>query len=178
MLEEYFDLLDDNGNPTGKTVSRSDAHAQGLWHRTVHIYIFRKSKNGVELLVHLRAKNKDLNPDMLDTRFGGHLKAGETIEEALVSELRDEIGITASVQEMIAGPIRKRNNFPNNEFTSSYFYEFRGNDDTLKFNDGEVQEIKWMNVEDILQSMKVEAKLWSGRATSFEEIKDMLLKTT
>lgn len=31
---EIFDIIDENGNPTGKTVERSIAHAEGIRHRT------------------------------------------------------------------------------------------------------------------------------------------------
>ena len=39
---EMFDITDDNGFPTGETVSRSDAHDKGIPHRTAHIWIVRK----------------------------------------------------------------------------------------------------------------------------------------
>lgn len=34
---EIFDVIDTNGKPTGKTVSREQAHAEGIPHRTAHI---------------------------------------------------------------------------------------------------------------------------------------------
>jgi isopentenyldiphosphate isomerase len=94
MTEEYIDILDNNtGEPTGERRSRAEVHKLGLWHRTVHIYVFRKFNNRLELLVHLRSKNKNLKPDKWDTRIAGHLKAGENWIEAVSGELYDEIGL-------------------------------------------------------------------------------------
>ena len=39
---EFFDITDENGTPTGETVSRSEAHDKGISHRTAHIWIVRK----------------------------------------------------------------------------------------------------------------------------------------
>ena len=36
-MEELFDITDENGFVTGKTVTRSEAHDKGIMHRTVHI---------------------------------------------------------------------------------------------------------------------------------------------
>src|SRR3989344_1990339 len=143
MYEEYFDIVDENGVSTGNKALRSVAHTQGLWHRTVHVYVFRKKYKEIELLVHLRSKSKDLKPNTWDTRFGGHLKSGDSIEQALENELHEEIGLDVRNLPIIPGPIYKRNNFPNNEFTSVYFANFSGDINILKFTDNEVQEIKW-----------------------------------
>ena len=35
---EIFDIVDENGNPTGQTIERSLAHTNGVRHRTVHIW--------------------------------------------------------------------------------------------------------------------------------------------
>ena len=48
---ELFDIIDENGNPTGKTVERSIAHAEGIRHRTAHIWIIRKRNGRTEILL-------------------------------------------------------------------------------------------------------------------------------
>lgn len=173
-MEEILDILDEHGNATGETQPRSLVHSQGLWHRTVHIYFYRNVGSVVELLVHLRARTKDLNPNKWDTRFGGHIKAGDTIEQALEKELQEEVGIKPNPKKLTVGPIHKREKFPNNEFTSVYFYEFDGDINSLSFDDGEVQEVKWMNVEDVLKSIIDNQELWSSRPIGFTEIKNLL----
>ena len=41
-MEEIFDIIDTQGNPTGETVTREKAHAEGIPHRTAHIWIIRE----------------------------------------------------------------------------------------------------------------------------------------
>lgn len=175
-MEEYFDILDEQGNITGEERLRSEAHTLGLWHRTVHIYFYRLNDGIVELLVHLRSKTKDLNPNKWDTRFGGHIKAGESIEEALKNELKEETGLSISSSQVSVGPIHKRDKFPNREFTNVYFYNFTGETSELVFNDGEVQEVKWISLDDALKSIEENSDQWSSRPTGFKEIKELLTK--
>ncbi len=175
-MEEYFDILDESGNLTGEKRLRSEAHTQGLWHRTVHIYFYRLNNEVIELLVHHRSKTKDLNPDKWDTRFGGHVKAGETLEEALKNELKEETGLDISTEQVTVGPIHKRDKLPNREFTNVYFYNFTGDTNDLIFNDGEVQGVKWMSLDDVLNSIEEKPDQWSSRPTGFKEIKELLTK--
>ena len=90
MDEEYLEIVDENNNLTGERKPRSLVHSNGLWHRVVHIYFFRIINKEIEILVQLRSKTKDLSPNMWDTRFGGHIKAGEKLEQAVVDEIRED----------------------------------------------------------------------------------------
>lgn len=174
MPEEYFDILDDQGNPTGEKCSRFQAHTQGLWHRTVHIYLFRKIDETVEFLVHLRSKTKDLAPNKWDTRFGGHLKTGENIEDALVTEIKDEIGLELKPDNFIQGETQKSDKFPNREFVSVFYYNHNDGLEKLKFDDGEVQEVRWMKSQDIINSIQEKPSEWSGEVKGFNSILNVL----
>lgn len=50
VMEEVFDVVDEEGRPTGETVLRSEAHAKGIRHRTAHIWVIRRcpKRNGQE----------------------------------------------------------------------------------------------------------------------------------
>ena len=39
---ELFDIVDENGIPTGKTVERNVDHKDGIRHRSVHVWIERQ----------------------------------------------------------------------------------------------------------------------------------------
>lgn len=173
-MDEYLDILDENGNETGEKRLRSEVHSQGLWHRTVHIYFYRKEEGKIELLVHLRSKNKDLKPNTWDTRFGGHLKSGQSIDQALIGEVKEETGLEIKRERLHDGPIIKRDKFPNREFTFAYFYEFTGDSNQLSFKDHEVQKVKWMDIEDIARAMVDYQDKWSPRAEHFGQIADFV----
>ena len=176
MAEELLDIVDENNDLTGENALRSKIHAEGIWHRTVHIYLFRKNNNEVEFLVHLRSPFKDLHPNCWDTRFGGHIKSGLTLEEGVKAELEEEIGLDADGYELIEGEWRKRNIMPNREFTKTYFLEYPGDIADLKFNDGEVQEIKWLSIQEIKDSLTKNPEIWSGNINGFTEISNYLLE--
>ena len=55
---EFFDILDENGNKTGKIKERSLVHEDGDIHGTVHIWIRRKTEKGYDLLLQKRSKEK------------------------------------------------------------------------------------------------------------------------
>ncbi|KKP91551.1 MAG: Hydrolase, NUDIX family [Parcubacteria group bacterium GW2011_GWA2_36_10] len=170
MPEEYLDIIDENNNLTGAKKLRSEVHAKGYWHRTVHIYFFRFQNKEIEVLVHLRAKTKDLHPNCWDTRFGGHLKSGENIEMAVVGEIKEEVGLKINLSDLIKGPIRKRDNYPNNEFTHVYFYNFDRDLTELKFEDAEVQEIKWMKETSIVKNLTDNPNDWSDSLDGFKSV--------
>jgi len=174
MTDEYLDLVDENNTLIGKKKLRSEVHTTGLWHRTVHIYIFRKINEEIEFLIHLRAKNKDLHPNCWDARFGGHIKSGGSIKDGIKSELMEEIGLYLEQSNLVQGEVYKRDHYPNREFTYSFYYRFDGNIATLKFNDGEVQEIKWMKSEDIIKSITQEPGKWAGGKEGFIKILNAL----
>lgn len=176
MPEEYFDIVDENNNPTGEKKPRSEVHSSGLWHRTVHIYLFRIQDNEIEFLVHLRSEKKDLNPGRWDTRFGGHLKAGQSNEQAVESELNDEIGLDIYLENLIVGDSFKRDRKNNKEFTQTYYYRFDDDISSLHFNDGEVQKVKWMKAKDIENSMTVDPKSWCSSPAVIREITELLKK--
>ncbi|MFA6160496.1 MAG: NUDIX domain-containing protein [Parcubacteria group bacterium] len=174
MNDELLDIVDENNILTGESALRSKIHSQGIWHRTVHIYFFRVNKGKIELLIHLRSKFKDSAPNTWDTRFGGHIKAGSTIEEGVRTELREEIGLNIDMQNLLEGDWQMNEKMPNREFSKMYFFKYDGDLVDLKFNDGEVQEIKWMSIEDIKSSMDNNPKGWCG-VSAISRVSDYLI---
>lgn len=69
-LEELIDVLDENGNKTGKIVTRKQVHEQGLWHRIIVVAIIDKDGH---LLMQQRSKNKAKNPLKWDVSSAGHV---------------------------------------------------------------------------------------------------------
>ena len=62
---ELFDIVDENGIPTGKTVERNVAHKDGIRHRSEHVWIARHTPTGTEVLMQKRAMIKDSFPAII-----------------------------------------------------------------------------------------------------------------
>ena len=97
MSKEYFDILDDMGNKTGKTKSRSEVHRDGDWHKAVHIWILNDEG---EVLLQRRCATKDSNPNMLDISCAGHLSAGDDSLNGAIRELKEELNLDVNPEEL------------------------------------------------------------------------------
>lgn len=82
---EYFDVLNENGEFTGKVETRENCHEKGLWHRAIYGFIFNEQG---EVLLQKRSKTKKLWPGLWDITAGGHVLAGEFGEQALIREVK------------------------------------------------------------------------------------------
>lgn len=87
--DEMIDVLDAEGVPTGERKARSAVHADGDWHRTVHVWVVRRSGH---VLVQRRAQSKQLEPGRIDVSVGGHLLAGE-LQIDVAREVEEELGL-------------------------------------------------------------------------------------
>lgn len=91
--DELFDVVTADGEPTGITKRRADVHRDGDWHRAIHVWVYGRDDSGPYLLLNQRGRHKDTWPLALDATVGGHLAAGETVEQAY-REVEEEIGLT------------------------------------------------------------------------------------
>jgi isopentenyldiphosphate isomerase len=97
---ELFDVVLADGSPTGRTKARAAVHRDGDWHRSLHVWVAGRGKDGVPFLVfQRRSPAKDTWPGRLDATVGGHFRHGETLVETL-RETDEEIGLAVSLAEL------------------------------------------------------------------------------
>lgn len=99
MDEEWFPLVDEAGNIIGRATRRECHNGSKRLHPVVHLHIYNKEG---DLLLQKRSQTKDIQPGKWDTAVGGHVDYGESIEEALRREAREELGIKSFEAEEIA----------------------------------------------------------------------------
>ena len=94
---EYIDIFDENNNPTGQIKEKGKAHEEGDFHRTAHVWIIN-DKN--ELLLQKRSANKKSHPNCWDISGAGHIKAGESVIDGAIRELKEELGVEAEEKDL------------------------------------------------------------------------------
>lgn len=159
---ELLDVVTAEGIPTGELVNRHRAHAEGIRHRTAHLWLLRQHDNTVQILLQKRSAEKDSNPGCYDISSAGHIPAGMDFIPSCLRELKEELGLTAQKEDLIYCGQRR------------FFYrsEFHGK----PFLDNQVSNVYciWMDVETEnmqLQSSEVESVLWMDFKECMDAVK-------
>ena len=90
-MSEYWDILDADGEKTGKRVKRERFGTLGVgqYHLVVHVWITNSSG---EFLIQKRSRNKQPMPGEW-AATSGSVKSGEDSRTAAIRELYEELGI-------------------------------------------------------------------------------------
>lgn len=144
---EYVDLFDENNNPLDVSKEKMQAHEDGNFHRTAHIWIINDNK---ELLLQKRSASKKSHPNCWDISGAGHIRAGESVLEGAIRELKEELGVTAKEDalEYIA-TIKSTKDPKNMEFQYVYLLKCNRKIDEYIFEDNEVSEVKYVYFEEL-----------------------------
>lgn len=155
-MNEYFDVLNSNGEYTNDTASREECHKKGLYHKAVVVIVL--STDNKKVLLQKRSATKKLWPNLWDITAGGHVLSGELGYQAVIRETKEEIGINIKKEELefigtttsetIKGDIINRH-------FNEYFIVHKDidiNDITLQ--EEEVQDIKWLEKEEVIRRIK------------------------
>ena len=96
--KEKFPIVDEEGRVIGSATRRECHSGTGLLHPVVHLHVLNPSG---DVYLQKRPEWKDVQPGRWDTAVGGHIDYGETPEEALLREVREELGITEFKPEFV-----------------------------------------------------------------------------
>lgn len=89
--KEIFPIVDEKGNVIGKATRKECHSGSRLLHPVVHLHVL--NANG-DIYLQKRSIHKFIQPGKWDTAVGGHMDYGETVEQALERETREELGFT------------------------------------------------------------------------------------
>ena len=88
--DEFLDLVDERDNVIGKK-RRSEVQAEHLSNfRVVNAFVVNSKR---ELWIPRRSAHKRIFSSCLDASVGGHVESGESYEEALKRETKEELNI-------------------------------------------------------------------------------------
>ena len=160
---EYFDIVDEYGNPTGETVSREAAHRDGVRHATAHVWVIREAAGRTQVLMQKRSEDKDSFPGKYDTSSAGHIPAGSKPLESALRELNEELGIRATADQLAyAGSFANHYEkefygklFKDNEVTQVYVYQEPVDIGALKIQESELSEVRWFDMQEVWDEIQV-----------------------
>lgn len=143
-MDELIDILDENGNHTGKTCLKSEAHKHGYFHPTVHIWLFTSND---KILLQKRSPKKKVFPNLWDISVAGHVGAGEKIVNSAIREVQEEIGLQLQPEALIKIDTRKHmvshpNGIQDNEFHHVFIAKLTSKIEDLTIQEEEVAELK------------------------------------
>ncbi|MDP7181160.1 MAG: NUDIX domain-containing protein [Candidatus Woesearchaeota archaeon] len=88
MKEEQVDVVH-AGDEIVAHATRKECHKHGLRHRIVHVIITQ----GDKVYVQRRSTKKDIYPGYYEASLSGHVRRGESYEQAAKRELKEELGV-------------------------------------------------------------------------------------
>lgn len=152
---EKLDYYDEHMNLLG-TEDRDEVHTKGLWHKTIHCWLYDKSGN-VYFQIRTGARR-------LYTTASGHVLAGETIQQAFHREVMEEIGVSvdtnsAHLVEVVAWRMNEIKNgkpFNDRAFANVYINEIDENYTNFKFDENEVLGLVRVNAKECLKLLNRE----------------------
>lgn len=149
---EFFDIYNEDGSTADYTASRDDAHRNGLWHKTVHIWIVNSQGR---VLLQKRSIYKETFPGFWDISCAGHVDAGESSPDAAIRELSEELGIRASKNELqflfsVRQYYRKEDPLViDNEIADVFLLKNPRDIDSMSCND-EVTDLKFVDISELI----------------------------
>lgn len=147
---EYLDICDSEGNLTGERVAKKIAHQDGLWHRSVHVWIINSNN---EILIQKRSSLAENHPNEWDISAAGHVSSGEDFITAAMRETEEELGIKLRPDDFIQIGLltqqSKREGYINNEVNPVYVVKLNIDLNDIKKQYEEVAEVKFVSRQEL-----------------------------
>lgn len=140
---ELWDIYDIHRTKTGRTATRGDIMGSGDYHMVVAACIFNERGR---LLIQQRQPFKEGFPNLWDVTAAGSALQGETSQQAMERELREELGLALDLSKI-------RPNLTMNfdrGFEDFYLLERDVDTAALHLQPEEVQAVKWATLDEIL----------------------------
>jgi len=156
-MDELVDIVTETGEPTGKIALKSEAHNNGLFHNTTHVWLYTKPD---KILLSQRAASKKIFPLLWDVSAAGHVDAGESIIDAALRETHEETGLLLSAFDLKEIGVHKHMSsydeglIQDNEFHHAFIAELKCSLHELIPQEGEVEAFKLVSFNDFLDLLK------------------------
>ena len=140
---EKRDLYDSNNNVTGSTIYKDDIIPEGYYIDVV-IIIMKNKEN--KFLIQKRSKAKN----GLWALTGGHTKSKQTSLEGILDEVKEEIGLDISNENII----QFERNRKERAFFNLFYVEMKFDESKIKLQESEVEDYKIATLDEIKEIIK------------------------
>lgn len=155
---EFFDIYNKYGEKTNEVAERGEAHRKGLCHRVFHLWLINAQK---QILLQQRSATKDTGANLWYVSVGGHIDHGESIEEAIIRECREELGIDISglkakidyLYTFQEREVKNDGTFIDDEFYDVFALRMDVSIDQIVMQQEEVQAVKYVEYADFREAI-------------------------
>ena len=140
---EYLDIIDEKGNYTGEVVERNEAQDRKLRHWKVATIVINDK---MQVLLQKRNANKKYYPDKW-AWCAGLVISGESLEEAAMRELQEELGISISKKDLHVL-------YDSGDFTRIYYVISNKKEEEFIIQEEELSSVKWFDIDEILSMIE------------------------
>ena len=155
MERELRECYDEYSNPTGETYYKGDKLPEGRYPMQVIISI-QNSKG--EFLMQKRVPRKGGNWGVT----GGHPKAGETPIQGAITEVKEELGLDITAEQLTVF----NEGFDGSVCYKMYYLNMDFDTETLNIQKEELTEARWFSIE-TLQGMVDRKELEPNQISCF-----------
>lgn len=167
---DILDIFDKDENSLHKTATYDEVRNNGLWTRGVHIILYTPSK---KIVMQKRSDTLDYHPSEIEVSVGGGVKAGETTEQAIIREVREETGIILDASDLkFIGKKKFNHAYKRNGhkyYMKDFLYSYSAQipeDVTFSPKDDEAQLLFLLPYNQVKRSIRKHYVLHFGRLTS------------
>jgi len=93
---EILACTDSKNQLLSQSISREDAHLNGIWHRAVTVWIIVDRR----VICQQRSASKDINPLKWDVGIAGHVDFGESTIDTALREAKEELNLTLETDQL------------------------------------------------------------------------------
>ena len=148
-MPEILAVVDQNDKVVG-SAALEEVYARKLPHRIVLILVFNEKG---EMALQLRSKHKSFCPHHWVTAVGGHVRAGETAEQAALREFQEELGTTTIIKQAFKD---RYDGWSAPKFLTIFTAIYTGGFD---INPLEVEAVEWFSLAKIREMLANNGKL-------------------
>ncbi|SMY37829.1 isopentenyl-diphosphate Delta-isomerase [Photobacterium andalusiense] len=173
MTEEYVVLVDEQGHELGLQ-EKMQAHRDGALHLAFSVLLYRDTASGREYLLHQRALEKYHSGGLWTNTCCSHPRQGETMSQAGVRRLQEEMGITLTTSLTDIGDFCYFANLDHQLIEHELDHVLIANGEGLVFtpNPAEVMAYRWWSMAELELQLQQAPQLftaWFAQVLDFAE---------